>query len=341
MIDLERHITRLLLSNDCVILPDFGGFVAHYLGASYNEGEGRFYPPRRMIGFNPQLTMNDSLLVQSVAESLNTSYPEALQHVEESVSALRHELDEHGGCDIGGIGTLRLTAAGKYDFEPCDAGLLTPSLYGLDAFEAALLGNEAAGTSEPQVNTDDNAGKTRRQIPLWVVRDIAAVCLAIVLFSLIPHNGGRHGESMASMVGSAEAGMIVDMTRQEAAKAFPKNTVVRKTGAEDASTDTVSTMTERKCKTAKTASTTPQDFYTIVLASRVSPKGAAEYVAKLHARGLSEAEAMHSGNVTSVVFGKFEKRDEAQRRLRELNDDVEFADSWIKLVNRNTGSGGQ
>ena len=30
MIELARHIEILLLENDCVIIPDFGGFIAHY-----------------------------------------------------------------------------------------------------------------------------------------------------------------------------------------------------------------------------------------------------------------------------------------------------------------------
>ena len=35
MIELARHIEILLLENDCVIIPDFGGFIAHYQPARY------------------------------------------------------------------------------------------------------------------------------------------------------------------------------------------------------------------------------------------------------------------------------------------------------------------
>ena len=30
MIELARHIEILLLENDCVIVPELGGFIAHY-----------------------------------------------------------------------------------------------------------------------------------------------------------------------------------------------------------------------------------------------------------------------------------------------------------------------
>lgn len=33
MIELAQHIEVLLLENDCVIVPGFGGFIAHYAPA--------------------------------------------------------------------------------------------------------------------------------------------------------------------------------------------------------------------------------------------------------------------------------------------------------------------
>ena len=35
MIELAQHIEALLLENDCVIVPNFGGFVAHYAPATW------------------------------------------------------------------------------------------------------------------------------------------------------------------------------------------------------------------------------------------------------------------------------------------------------------------
>ena len=39
MIELARHIEILLLENDCVIIPDFGVFIAHYQPARYIKEE--------------------------------------------------------------------------------------------------------------------------------------------------------------------------------------------------------------------------------------------------------------------------------------------------------------
>ena len=64
MINIDRHIQQLLLVNDCVIVPGLGGFVAHKVDAKYDSEHNVFYPPKRTIGFNPILKMNDSLLTQ-------------------------------------------------------------------------------------------------------------------------------------------------------------------------------------------------------------------------------------------------------------------------------------
>ena len=72
MIELSQHIEVLLLENDCVIVPGLGGFVAHYTPAIQVE-ENVFLPPTRTIGFNPQLKLNDGLLVQSYMAVYDTN----------------------------------------------------------------------------------------------------------------------------------------------------------------------------------------------------------------------------------------------------------------------------
>ena len=64
MIELAQHIEVLLLENDCVIVPGFGGFVAYYTPAMRVEGN-TFLPPTRTPSLRPQLKLNDGLLVQS------------------------------------------------------------------------------------------------------------------------------------------------------------------------------------------------------------------------------------------------------------------------------------
>ena len=90
MLRIDRHIEILLLENDCIIVPGLGGFVAYYSEASYDETENLYLPPCRIVGFNPVLKMNDSLLAQSYIETYDLSYPEAVREIELEVN---HILD--------------------------------------------------------------------------------------------------------------------------------------------------------------------------------------------------------------------------------------------------------
>ena len=139
MIELERHIEILLLSNDCVIVPGLGGFMTHHVEARYDERDNMFLPPLRTLGFNPQLNINDSLLAQSYIEAYDISYPEALQRIEDEVNELRQHLQNEGSYELNDIGLLELNDEGKFVFTPCEAGILTPALYGLSSFEMKPL----------------------------------------------------------------------------------------------------------------------------------------------------------------------------------------------------------
>ena len=127
-----------MLDNDCVIVPEFGGFVAHQVGARYDERDHMWLPPTRTLGFNPQLRINDSLLVQSYVNAYDISYPEALRSIEDEVDTLKQELQNEGSYTLDDIGTLTVNSEGNYLFEPCEAGILSPEYYGLGCCASPL-----------------------------------------------------------------------------------------------------------------------------------------------------------------------------------------------------------
>ncbi|MGM9733319.1 MAG: SPOR domain-containing protein [Prevotella sp.] len=143
MIEIERHIEILLLDNDCVIVPGLGGFTAHHVEARFDEADGVFVPPLRTLGFNAQLKINDSLLAQSYVEAYDISYPEALRKIESEVEELRQRLANDGYYELTDIGVLETNEDGNIEFTPCEAGILTPDLYGLSSFEMQPLAVEA------------------------------------------------------------------------------------------------------------------------------------------------------------------------------------------------------
>lgn len=149
MIELKRHIEILLLDNDCVVVPGLGGFVAHHIDARYDVRDGVYLPPLRTLGFNQKLDMNDSLLAQSYVEAYDMSYPEAMRKIDEEVGELKSALEKDGFYDLSDIGTLVVNADGRYEFDPCESGILTPSLYGLSSVDVPLLLEDGGAATIP------------------------------------------------------------------------------------------------------------------------------------------------------------------------------------------------
>ena len=157
VIELERHIEILLLDNDCVIVPGLGGFTAHHIEARYDDADGVFLPPLRTLGFNPQLKINDSLLVQSYIEAYDISYPEALRRIESEVDELCQRLANDGYYEMTDIGVLEVNEDGNTIFTPCEAGILTPGLYGLSSFEMKPMVMDVAEEISPSAQKAKSA----------------------------------------------------------------------------------------------------------------------------------------------------------------------------------------
>lgn len=185
MIELAQHIEALLLENDCVIVPGLGGFVAHYAPATRVEEENIFLPPTRIIGFNPQLKMNDGLLVQSYMSVYGTNFSDATKIVEREVDELIAALHEEGKVDLPNVGEVRYTIHNTFDFAPYDNKITTPYLYGLDAFEMRELSAIEKPQAEKIIPAPAVIGKEKRSYAIKFNRayltNVAAVAVVIFL----------------------------------------------------------------------------------------------------------------------------------------------------------------
>lgn len=191
MIELSRHIEMLLLENDCVVVPDFGGFIAHYQPARYVEEEGIFLPPLRTVGFNPQLTMNDGMLTQSYMQAYHTDFPDAVRKIAAKVEEIHEKLYNEGRITLPGVGDLYYNIRGEYEFHPQEGGILSPSLYGLDSLKMPLLAEmeeEAVSTivveEELTICLPVQPKKEIRLNPHWLSNAVAVAVAAVLFFFL-------------------------------------------------------------------------------------------------------------------------------------------------------------
>lgn len=200
MKELIRHIEALLIENDCVILPNFGGFITSHAQALWVEEEKIYLPPYRSVGFNPQLKINDGLLVQSYMITHDATYPEATRLVDTAIDELAELLYKEGEVEFNGIGVLQRTIAGEYCFTPSENGTISPDLYGLSPVGLPLLSElpeQKAATlipmpaisvqEEPEpVKETSTPKKDKNRLVISIRRDwlvnAAGIAAAIILF---------------------------------------------------------------------------------------------------------------------------------------------------------------
>lgn len=361
VIELERHIEILLLSNDCVIVPDFGGFMAHHVDAHYDEDEGLFLPPQRTLGFNPQLKINDSLLAQSYVEAYDISYPEAVLRIEDEVNELKMHLQTKGFYELSSIGTLEFNENGNYVFTPCEAGILTPDLYGLYSFEMTPLKISAAPvpetveeeeeekeatqifnmnplerdveTTEAEAEAEDEEEEDVVRIKFSWIRNAVAVAaiLLAVFFAAMPTG---KTEMMTRTISNINSNLFFGMMSKDTNTSkieISKADIQKPTNK----ADTISKL--EKIKTEQTVKAEPvKKGYCIVLASQVSKRNAEMFIERLKAKGLDSAEIyvkQKAQSIRRVVCGNFQTQEEAYNELRKIHKDEELKDAWVYKYN--------
>lgn len=337
MIELERHIEILLLSNDCVIVPGLGGFMAHHSEARYDDSEQLFLPPLRTVGFNPQLKLNDSLLAQSYIEAYDISYPEAVRRIEEEVNELKQYLRNEGKYELNDIGVLSLNEENKYNFEPCECGILSPELYGLDTVEIKKLSTdkpiEIPVSVEDNVVETDNADIAQNDVSddnmikikvAWI-RNAVAVAASLIAFLFIttPISNSNNTYIAGNVSNNALSNMNPSSGSERIHKLSTED--IQKAVSQKDSINAVETSLKQK------QDSIAQDLggYCIVLASRTTKKNANVYIEELHGKGYDKAQIYISNNIVRVVYGNYHSEQEAYSALNSFRGDDYFEQAWV------------
>ena len=370
MIELDRHIEILLLDNDCVIIPNFGGFVAHHVEARYDESEGSFLPPIRTLGFNPHLkNINDSLLAQSYVEAYDISYPEAQRAIAADVECIKAQLSENGEYELKNIGVLSLNGAEELVFTPCEAGILTPSLYGLGAVmvsklatsdetvadngismpvmdkskdnttESPVIINRPQEENVTTLSNDCDEDKMEKTISIKVswIRNIAVAAAAIIAFFVIstPVENSIDNKVLVSDMGIGILTKLPTLDTPNTEKAKTQNnvadSVVRNLVANKALDEKIQNRDSLKNQKKETLFE-KKPVYCIVMASQVTKSGADNYVKTLKAEGYDKARTYINNKVVRVVYGEYETEDSALKELKARRCSKHFEQAWIYKI---------
>jgi len=141
--NLSKYIAELLVKNNCVIVPNFGGFIANYNPAIIDELRHKIYPPSKRVLFNSNLLNNDGLLANYVSTQISKTYSESLVLIDEASARWKIQLNNGARVSIGEVGFL-YESDNKIQFEQNREFNLYLGAYGLSAVNFVSLTEESA-----------------------------------------------------------------------------------------------------------------------------------------------------------------------------------------------------
>jgi hypothetical protein len=198
---LTNYISDLLYRYECVIVPEFGGFVTNKTGARISETTQTFSPPSKQITFNCHLNINDGLLANYIASSENISFEQACNAIALCVNKWQNELQTNP-LKIGSIGILTLNKNGQIIFEPNHEVNYLSESFGLTTFESSAV-KRYKEVVKPIVQSDKKQDK--KIIPNFIkYAAAAAILLTLSLTGTSIYQNDHQKEVLANQENALE-----------------------------------------------------------------------------------------------------------------------------------------
>ena len=301
--EISQYIKELLLLNDCVIIPEFGGFVANYKPATIENNQ--FFPPTKEIAFNNKLISNDGLLINYISETEGIDYFNAKQKLDSFVEETMLNLERNRNVYFEGVGYLHYDSRENLQFEPQPKQNLLVDSYGLQNFSYEKLYQRQM--PKPAVKVE-----YREPVPvIFQQRKLKKLVIAIPLLiamALIPM---KHNNEYLS---KSDMGMWE--TLMQSTPTVPIQSPEQK-------------LTEN---TATVATTETELFkYFIIGGSFKSEENANKYIQQLKEKGYSGKNLGVFKGLNRVAMKGFSTMEEAQKELNSLLSQNPSSGVWIHV----------
>ncbi len=184
---LDRYIHILLYDHDCVIVPEFGGFLAHYAPARLDVQRRLAYPPSKTLSFNRKLVRQDGLLADHVARHEGLDFQAAKDRLQAEVARWRETLQRDGRLELERIGTFFHDAEKNLQFIPDNRANFLKDAYGLRPVAAipvpaTVLRLEPSATAETAAVATSG---TRRKRQWLAAAAMAAMALTAATWYMV------------------------------------------------------------------------------------------------------------------------------------------------------------
>jgi hypothetical protein len=303
---LANYIGDLLYRYECVIVPNFGGFVTNEISAKVNHFTHTFHAPSKQLTFNAHLQNNDGLLVNYVASVKSISYSKALELIEQEVALWKASIATEE-FELENIGSFHLNNEGKYIFEPANTVNYLTSSFGLSSYVSPAVKRieykekvKQLETVAPIIPSEENKRKT----PAFI--KYAAAAAIVFALGSVGWNQYQKAEYNTLVAEAEQQQLKVEKKIQEA------------------------TFVIQNPLPAITLNVTKQTYnYHIVAGAFREPVNAEKKLNELLNKGYNaKILGVNKWNLTQVSYESFNSRNEAVNSLNAIKKS-ESKDAWL------------
>lgn len=310
---LDKHISDLLYRYDCVIVPDFGGFLANYQPAKINSRTHTFSPPAKKVSFNKNLSSNDGLLANHIIQEYGGSYENALLSIRNCVNDYQKELQNGKRILIENVGVLYFDSNKSILFEPASTVNFLSDSFGLEKFHTMPT------KEDPKVKT---ITKTTVRGSIHPGRIAAAIALPIFFIgSAILFQGKINNEKapiQLSSLGFNKAEAVYSMRIEEPTFAADE--------FDDESFNTIIKDAEQR-SFAQVEETTNENWF-VIGGCFSEESNAKSFVKKLQKQGFPAKQIDHFKELHAVAYQGFEKENDARAFMANIKSNSNQS-AWL------------
>tara|TARA_B110000114_G_scaffold117826_1_gene123475 strand:- start:18 stop:1013 length:996 start_codon:yes stop_codon:yes gene_type:complete len=308
---VEYYISELLFLHDCVILPNFGGFVGNPQSAKLNKTTEMLSPPSKQILFNSNLKTNDGLIITHISSQEGITQEIAKNEVENYATKITDKLTKSKVLRIDKIGLFTLGKEGNIIF-------LQDSVnnYSLDSFGMKVTHNKAVVREtiiEEKVTATIQTIRTQSNNPKAFLRAAAVIIplIALSYISITQQDKINNVYTQMASLNPFENNIIAE----------PITAVIPVVKIEVEVTPIVEIIEEEVAPII-----IPKQTYYIIAGAFAEQKNADKMIAKLK-RWNYNTEIVPGGNLLRVSYNSFSNKEDALVALYKIKEDNSAA--WL------------
>ena len=315
-------------------MPGGGAYLAHKIPAYYSAKEKVFMPPHRELGFNPQVIVDDALLLSEYMGDGMLSYEEANEYLTKDIDSLRSKLSSNGTVCFGDLGIFTMDIDGQISFTPNDNCIDDPYNYGFEPLAISPL---------KELKKKDIVIK-RNSISKYVSAIAAAI---ILIFVLVPIGNSIYNSDIQLSV----AGFTpVDVNVKQSVPSLTENLEYEIAPVEDAVTPHIYTLPTSAEVTAVTEDPQQQQDaneeipvstdtanlskeaskqYSIIVASTPNPQNAQLAITELSRKMKADYQVVEGDRRFRIAIESYGNESDANAALERIQ--ATFSDAWVYI----------